>query len=144
MSTGEVDDPSIENDWRLFRRIPLIVGGIHAQIVWNENSNSWEPSSLAFNSHPDDPRAFSVHLEPVLVENGLGPESVIVDPSKFALVAFTAGQVREQKQLIRRVPIDGEPAHAHVIGDKTGGVRKRLKRCAVWVIAPTLQPPNAA
>jgi len=137
----EVDDPSIGNDWRLLRRIPLVVGGTHAQIVWDKSRNAWVPTSLAFNGHPDNPRAFSVHLEPVLLENGFDAESVVLDKSKFGLATFTAAEARTQNQVLMRMPLPGEPAHAHVLGEKTGGIRRRLKNCAVWVIPPNLPPP---
>jgi hypothetical protein len=132
----EQDDLSIVDSWRLLRRIPLIVGGIHPQIVLNENTNRYEPSSLAFNHHPDDPRAFSVHIEPVLIANGLTIQDVLIDASKFAVVGFTAGQVRACQQVINRKPLPGEPAHAHVIGGKKNSIRGKLKKCAVWVIPP--------
>jgi len=135
----EADDPTIDDSWQLLRRIPLIVEGVHAQIVLDENTNELVPSSLAFNHHPDDPRAFSVHLEPVLVANGLSIESVVQDRSKFAVVGFTARQVRALQQVIQRKPLPGEPAHAHVVGDKKNSIRKKLKKCAVWVIPP---PPG--
>jgi hypothetical protein len=132
----DVDDNSIEDNSRLLRRIPLVVGGTYPQIVWDENSNAWVPSSLAFNGHPDDPRAFSVHLESVLIAAGQTPDAVILDPAKFAITSITAGQARSQRQVIQRKPLADEPAHAHVVGDKTNSVRKALKRFAVWVIPP--------
>lgn len=144
MSTVEVDDLSIANDCRLFRRVPMLAGGLHALIVWDDNLKSWQPSSLAFGAHPDNPRAFSVHLESVLIERGLDVESVILDRSKFALAAFTAGQARQENQVLERAPEPDQPAHAHVVGEKTTKVRKRLKRCAVWVIPPEIPPPTPA
>jgi hypothetical protein len=131
------DDKTILDDWRLLRRIPI--GGSHPHIIWDDNIMCWVVSSMAFNGHPDNPKAFSVHLEPVLVEYGISVAEVIIDVTKFALIAFTAGEARQQRQDLERAALPGEPAHAHVIGDKTGSVRKALKRCAVWVVPP---PPS--
>lgn len=140
----EADDPSIKDSWRLLRRVPIDIDGICPHLVWSENENAWVPTSAAFHGHPDNRRAFSVHLEPVLIEQGLAIDSVIQDRSKYALAALTAGQVRALKQIVARNPLPGDPAHAHVIGDKTPAVRKNLRKCAVWVIAPALPPPALA
>lgn len=139
MAAAEVDDPSIENDWRLLKRIPIAVDGVCPHIVWDKNLNEWIISSVAFNAHPANLRAFSVHLEPVLIENPMTAASVLLDAEKFALAAFTAGQARAAAQVINRDPRPVEPAHAHVLGDKKKSIRKALRDYAVWVISPPAQ-----
>jgi hypothetical protein len=133
----DIDDPTVEDSWRLLRRIPV------ETLVWSANEGAWILTSMAFQGHKTNRRAFSVHLEPVLFENGLSHESVLQDPSRFYLAAFTAAQARSQRQVVKRDPLPGDPAHAHLIGDKTGAVQKHFKRCAVWVVAPTNLPPPA-
>ena len=137
----DTDDESILGDWRLFRRIPFAQGGNCPHVVWNDNLKAWVPSSVAFNGYPDKPRVFSCHIESVLQDHGLGPELVIEDASRFALVAFTAGEARGAQQVIQRDPLPGDPAHAHVVGDKKKSLQKRLAKCAVWVIPPPFSGP---
>lgn len=103
----EADDLSIEDSWRLLRRVPIDIDGICLHIVWSENENAWVPTSAAFQGHPENRRAFSVHLEPVLIELGLANDSVIQDRSKYALASLTARQVRTLKQIVARNPLPG-------------------------------------
>jgi hypothetical protein len=140
----ETDDLSIKDCWRLLRRIPVNIDGVSPWIIWSENLKAWIPTSAAFQGHKTNRRAFSVHLEPVLTEHGLTHDSVVLDRDKFALAAFTAGQARAQRQVIERNPLPGDPAHANLLGDKSGSIKKNLRDCSVWVIAPTLPPPAAA
>lgn len=133
----DTDDLTIADSWRLLRRIPL------ENLVWNENLNAWTMTSQAFQGHRTNRRAFSIHLEPVLFQHGLTHESLLLDPAKFFLAAFSAAEARALKQVVERHASQDDPAHAHLVGDKTGAVQKGLKRCAEWVIAPMLPPPAA-
>ncbi len=127
----EADDASIGGDWRLLRRIPLV------WLVWDKNKLEWTITSQAFQGHQTDRRVFSVQLEPVLFQNGLTHDSAVQDREKFGLAAFTAQQARSCQQVINRDPIlPHDPAHAKVIGEKTGSVRKKFRDFAVWVIPP--------
>lgn len=136
MAVNPDDDPSISDECRLLRRIRSQPGFF---IVWNSNENAWTISSQAFKGHPQDKRTFSVYLEDVLQEHGLGPDAVILDPEKYSIAAITARLVRELNQVIQRAPEPDDLAHAHVIGDKPSSLQKRLAREAEWVI-----PPHAA
>jgi len=82
-------------------------------------------------------------LEPVLFQSGLNHVHAVQNSAIFGLAAFTAAQARSCQQVIQRDPIPPghpelpeDPAHANVIGDKTGSIRKKLSAFAVWVIAP--------
>ena len=127
----ESDDSSIDGDWRLLRRIPLV------WLVRDENKGGWTITSQAFQGHPTDRLAFSVQLEPVLLEHGLTHDFAVKDREAFGLAAFTAQQARSLQQIIKRDPIlPDDPAHAKVIGEKTNSIKKKFRDFAVWVIPP--------
>jgi hypothetical protein len=123
------DDNTIANDWRLFRRISpewLVPDGAGGNRV----------SSQAFQNHPTNPLAFSVHIERVLQDLGLPYETIIAGHSGYSVVAITAALVRQHKQVIQRAADVADPAHAHVLGLKPGSVKKAFSKAAVWVIPP--------
>lgn len=124
-----IDDSTIENDWRLFRRIS-------PQWVVPDGAGGSRLSSQAFQNHPTNPLAFSVHIERVLQQLGLPNESIIAGHSGYSVAAITAGLVRQHKQVIQRAAETADPAHAHVLGDKPGSVKKAFAKAAVWVIPP--------
>lgn len=126
----EPDDLSIMDDWRLLKRIP------NDWVLWDENRNVWTISSMAFQGHRTNRRAFSVHLEPVLFENGLTHDFAVQDRNKFGLAALTAQQARSCQQVIQRDPQPDDPAHANVLGEKKDSIKKKLRDYAAWVIPP--------
>jgi hypothetical protein len=63
-------------------------------------------------------------------------EQVLTGHSDFSLVAFTAARARERNLGIALDPLDGEPDHALVFGNKTDAVRKFLARECSWVVYP--------
>jgi hypothetical protein len=136
----ESDDLSIMDDWRLLKRIP------DDWVLWDKNKNGWTISSMAFQGHKTNRRAFSVQLEPVLFQCGLTHDSAILDRSKFGLAALTAAEARSCNQVIQREPHPpDDPAHANVLGDKKDSIKKRLRDFAVWVIeAPKMAAPGPA
>lgn len=130
------DDPSIEDHFRLLRRIPIT---FEVFIVWNANINAWRISSQAFRDHPTG-TPMSVHIQQVLEQLGESIESVLEDHSDFALASVTAGLARELNQIVLRDPRDGQPAHAHVIGKKSKRVQRTFAEHAEWVLPPTSFP----
>ena len=119
-----VDDLSIENQFRLLRRIPI---HFNVFIVWNSNIGDWKMSSQAFRNHPSG-TPMSVHVKEILHENGLTVESVLIDPEEYALAHFSAGAARDLEQKIVKDPREGEPAHAHVVGNKTKSTQKKFSK----------------
>jgi hypothetical protein len=140
------DDPSIPNDSRLFRRIPADTN----HIIWDGTAQAYRISSQAFRNLQDNPPAFSVNLDCVLQQHGLGPDSVIIDPTRYGIVALPVALVRTQGQAVERHPEPGDPSHGHVVGNKTSGVKKAFVRAVTqgqeiqWVIPPPgwPWPPN--
>ena len=132
-----VDDPTIRDNFRLLRRIPA---EFNRYIVWNHNVGEWRISSMAFADHPSG-SPMSVQIKEVLAEYGLGVESVLVGHEQgYAVAYFCAGEARELGQAIERDPIDGDPAHAHVVGKKTKSIKKKFSRLARWEIPPAEFP----
>ena len=86
----------------------------------------------------------SVGLGDALSDEGRTPESMLEGPQfdGFGLVALPAGTAREFKQIVCRDPVDDEPVHGLVVGNKKK--RKRdLARASKWVVAPdgACEPP---
>ena len=88
------------------------------QIIWDGNKNCWRPSSIAFSNHRDG-SAMSVALGDTLEKEGLSPDTVLEGHKGFSLVSFPAKIARNKKQGIMRKPLDGDPAHGEVFGEKT-------------------------
>jgi hypothetical protein len=124
-----VDDSTIGDEDVLLRRIPP---------VWwipDENLGRLRPTSQAFNNHGNG-SPMSVHLQKVLEEHRLPVNSVLEGHVGFALASITAGLARTHAQRIRRKPLDDDPAHAEVFGEKTRSVRKAFAMGAVWAVPP--------
>lgn len=132
----EEDDPTITNEARLLRRIPVQPSFIQ----WDSNLNRFIISSQAFRNAKGF-NAISVNLESDLHAHGLPLQSVLRDSEKYALAVITAAQARQHSQVLQRKPEPGDPSHAHVVGDKPKPVEKALASAAVWVIPP--KNPNA-
>lgn len=130
---GYQDDPSITDDDRLLRRVPIQP----AQIIWDDNLKQQRPSSAAFKDHPDG-SPMSIALQLVLDKLDLPIQSVLSGyETTHALVMFTAGVARKNGQWVAPEPLPpSDPAHGVVFGPKTPKVRKALAKAAVWVVPP--------
>jgi hypothetical protein len=118
----DVDDGSIPNECRLLRRI-------HPdQVVKDENSGSWRPSSGAFR-HLE----LSVDAESVLIDLGLDWKFCLSNYIGYSLAAFSAGRAREKALPVIPKPSPENQAHTEVHGKKTGAVTKYLRSVCVWV-----------
>lgn len=123
------DDPSIAGEERLFRRIH----GSH--VLWDEHGRA-TISSAAFKDEE-----LSVALESVMIRDGRPPVDAIRNYAGYGLAAITAAHARSLSQQVSRDPIDEEPAHGVVYGQKKrGGIAGKLRDGASWVITPV---PNA-
>lgn len=124
-----VDGLTIGDDALLWRRVPPKC------FIYDENKQSWRPSSAVFDDHPDG-SPMSVVLAQEALDAGRNAESILRGHEGFGLVCFTAGLAREQKQGIVRKPLPEEPAHAEVFGKKTKGVRRAFSKMCGWVVPP--------
>ena len=133
------DDETIEDSTLLLRRIPI---NPRLHIIWDNNTKSWLPSSAAFENHPNG-TPMSVVLEDVLKELGRPLDSALDGHGDgFSLVGFEAGIARSCDQGVAREPVEGEPAHGVVFGNKTRSVRRALARSSVWIVPPDLEVPD--
>ena len=78
----------------------------------------------------------SVVLGQEVLAAGRDAQSVIQGLEDFYLASVTAGLARFLNQGIVRKPLETEPAHAEVFGNKTKRVRRTFAREATWVIGP--------
>lgn len=127
------DDPTILDEDTLWRRIP------HWHFVVDENIGGVRPSSAAFADDAETGDPMSVVLGDEVLEAHRRPEDILAGLEGFAMVAFSTGFARSQKQAVARDPTPSEPAHALVVGKKTGSVRKAFAKNCEWVIPP---PPE--
>src|ERR1700723_3107565 len=127
------DDPAIENDADLLRRIPSY------HFFQDNNSGLIRPSSAAFEDD-EDGEPMSVYLATVLEEARREEDCLLAGHSGYALAAITAGMAREKNQTVHPDPQPEEKSHAVVCGDKRSGgqkcPKKTLAKGARWVIAP--------
>ena len=128
-----IDDPTIEDNMLLWRRIPP------DHVIFDANEGRLRPTSAAFADHTNG-TPMSVVLGQEVIDDGRTPESVLEGHEGFGLVSFTADLARINRQGIMRKPQSTEPAHAEVFGRKTKGVKRALAKGAIWIV----RPPNAS
>jgi len=127
------DDRSIGDEVLLWRRIPPL---------WyvSDGQGGRRLSSAAFQNYRDsDGRvhsAFSVCISCDAEEEGADPHGYIASHPGHGVAAFSAGLARSLEQRVARVPLEGELAHGHVIGNKPKSVQKALRRGATLLIEP--------
>jgi hypothetical protein len=127
------DDPTIPGTWTVWRRIS-------PEQVTKDADGSERPSSGAFDDSSDG-HPMSV----VLAEECKDPNRALAGNEGFRLVALSVKELRDLGMSIARDPIpDGEQAHAVVVGKKTQGTKKAMKKKANWVTIPAETPPGGA
>lgn len=135
------DDKTIDDDTLLYRRVMNQPCPPVKQIIWDDNTNCWRPSSAVFTNHPDG-SPMSIALGDTLEQEGLSPDSVLIGHENFSLVSFPAYIPRSKNQGIMRKPLENDPAHGEVFGKKTGGVKKTLQKNSTWYKEPDLPKPE--
>lgn len=127
------DDPGIEDDVGLLRRVP------RWHFVPDKNRGGRRPSSAAFcddtNGEP-----MSVYRTDVIAAEGERPDRVMTGHAGFGLVSVTAGTCRQKQQTVHADPLPDETAHALVCGPKTRSHRRWFASHSEWVVLP----PGAA
>lgn len=123
------DDPSIPNSELLYRRIGIKLF----------NQDTGQPNSNAFDNGRDpegtSPNSMSVALDSELKNLSKKPEDILVGYENCGVVSLTAELVRDCDQIVVRDDTE-DPAHAHVVGKKTKGIKRRLAAECTWVIRP--------
>ncbi len=130
--TARQGGASVQDGTLLYRRIR------RDWVVWDDSRGCWRPSRIAFQNVE-----MSVALGDTLEAMGREPEDVLVASPGEYLVALTAGFVRTHQQQVVRDPVDDEPAHGLVVGEKDhpASRRKKFAQEAAWVKAPTEEAP---
>lgn len=122
------DDPTLDlaipDDLILWRRVPS------DKRVFDPNLGRFRPSSDAFNDHRDG-SSMSVYDS----RNCEGLEAVMKDHDGFLLCSFTAGEARIRGMQVVRTA-KGGPGHCEIVGRKTGSIRDKFAKAAVWVVGP--------
>lgn len=86
----------------------------------------------------------SVGLGDALEASGLPPASVLEGhPLDFSLVALPARVVRAVEQAVCRDPLEDDPAHGLVVGEKTTARMRAMAKGSAWIVAPAgaCEPP---
>jgi hypothetical protein len=118
------EDGSIPDDAGLLRRIAPDPN----QIIFDKNTGIWRPSSAAFRDHK-----MSVDVEPVLESNGLDWHFTLREHPGYSLVRFRAQSARQVGLAVVSRPVPNNPAHAEVIGKKSGSIPRHLRESSEWV-----------
>lgn len=119
------DEPTIPDSAVLWRRI-------HPQHVVPDLKRGGRMISSSAFDDDDDGQPMSAFLAHVVGD----PQALLVDHPEFGLVAFTVGQARELAQSVVHDVEGGGPGHVAVVGNKTHGVRKRLRAGSLWERRP--------
>jgi hypothetical protein len=125
MGPGSNDDPTIPNHAVLWRRIPP-----HHIEPDNKRGGRMISSAAFRNGGGGEP--MSAFLADVVGD----PAMILAGHQGYGLVAFTAGLARELGQRVVHDVEGGGRGHVVVVGNKTHGVRKRLRAGCVWVFRP--------
>ena len=121
------DDPAILDTESVLRRIPPW------HYVRKDGSTERIVSSAAFEDDEDDGSPMSTAREN-LVEH---VEDYVRPFAGFGVARIPVQVARATRQRVTQIPpIDQEPEHTWVAGDKTHGVRKKLRDAAPLVIKP--------
>ena len=123
-----VDDPAIENEDGLLRRI-------HPNHIVPDDIGGYRVSSAAFGDSQ-----LSIDIHSILLAAGLNENECVRAYEGYGLVSITAGLARQQQQLVYKDPIPENPAHGIVDGKKSASVKKALVGQCQWVI-DTRPPP---
>jgi hypothetical protein len=126
--TPPPNDPSIDGDLALYRRIPTI------HVVPDENRGCVRVSSAAFSGEE-----MSIVLDDTLLASGRNPEGLVDGFADVFLAILRPALARANGQGVVRSPQAIEPAHGDVIGPKSKAVRRLFACEATW----SVPPPNA-
>lgn len=88
--------------------------------------------------------SLSVVIADTLCALGRTPASILDGYSDQALISLPASAAFEQNLAVERSENDHEPAHADVVGHRTGGMARALLDASEWVVSPTDACPTPA
>ncbi len=121
-----VDDTSIPNTDRLFRRVPV------NQLSPNDDGTQ-RPSSAVFK-HLE----MSVNIESLMVEQGRPPEDSLTKYPDEYLTSVIASDVRSFGcyPIVKDTKPPEYPAHGLVLGKKKDSFANKMGRTHKWIVEP--------
>ncbi|MFD3390073.1 hypothetical protein [Alteromonas macleodii] len=129
-----MDDESIADVDGLLRRVPNWPN----MTIRCQQTGQLRATSACFKDRATENREVSVTLEKELLQaNKTHQDAAKVEG--FGLAKVEAGFVRNnlsQRQIINRDPIEDDPHHALIIGDKTNKDLSKISRNSVLLIEP--------
>lgn len=123
------DDPTILAEDPLWRRVHW------SQVILDKNLGRRRPTSAAFTNSSDG-SGMSVVLGKDAEAEGREPASILRSDPGLGVVSVKAGICRGYRQIVARDPLESEPHHAVVEGDKPRSVQSALAKAATIVIDP--------
>lgn len=126
------DDPDIDNDERLLRRVP----NWHNWIV-SDGGLGLRPSSMAFDRDRDG-GPMSVYTWTRIEQLEIPHAALLPNEAEWAVARVTAGQARARDQHVaHELGDEGKPYdEAHAVVDGPPKKTNKLAKDAVWVVPP--------
>lgn len=126
---NRADDPTISNEERLWRRVPL------EWIKIDPNTGNPIISSAAFR--PSDEMSVNIASQTT-------PEEVLKNDPRHSLAEFNAGYAREIGCIVVRDPLPDDRSHALVCGKNPNGrlTKSQAKKIATQARLIVYRPPS--
>ena len=115
------DDPSINDDDSVYRRIP------EDWVISDGNLRRFRPSSQAFR------QGGTYGLVSVYLASETSPDAVMAEGRQAYLAEVGVGMIRGLGLGVIRSPETGGPGHCDITGRKTRSVLNRIAKQARWV-----------
>ena len=123
---------TVEDEDVFYRRVRWL------KRIVDRRSGETRPSSDSFRDSTDPPSPMSGILRSGLVASGWSPLSLVPGDGGDALVEFDVAELRHHGFDVEASPTEDEPAHAHVVGDKSKrSTRRLLADLARWTVKLT-------
>lgn len=123
------DNACLEDEDRTFRRIPY-----NPHQIVRGSDGQYRPSSAAFKDHPNG-TPMSIDIESKLHEHDLDEAFCLAGYEKtHALAAIQLREIRALGLGVTHEPLDDNPAHGHVHGEKVKKIRRSLSKSIEWII----------
>lgn len=121
-----IDDVSIPNTDRLFRRVPV------NQLSPNDDGTQ-RPSSAVFKT-----TELSVNIESLMIEQGRPPEDSLRNYPTEYLTSIIVSDARSFGcyPIIKDNEPPNDPAHGLVLGKKKGSFANEMVRTHKWIVEP--------
>lgn len=107
----------------LWRRIPPW------HYKFEENAGDFRPTTAAFEDNPD-----GQPMSAYIADECAQPENALAGHDGYGLVAIPISVLKAKNMKIVRQEVEGPRGHVGVVGKKTDGVRKAIKRASIWVV----------